>query len=242
MAPRLDTMIPRAVVGQEERGPSSTLHQSRNADSAPPSTPTRREAGFTRAPEGRSRAAGVAGQLTKPRPSPSPLLFIPRAVPSSLPSHTSQPPVSLCSLVFPNFRKGDCRGALPNQLLSAPQPSPTSWIPPLQLPTPTQSSSARPLFLSSSSSSLPVLSLHPSLPAQCTHTLLPPTPRRPRFFFPRLSPPGQSTGPQDLDHMKLWDCLGFGCSRHNQIHTPTHAYTERYTDTHGRNRQTLCPL
>lgn len=184
----------------------------------------------------------MAVQLTKPRPS----------------SHHSSPYPALshhpCLLTPPNPQFLSARWSSPTSgkvtaeglpqitCCQPPNPAQLPGIPPVPLPTPTHSPSARPLLLFSSSSSLPVLSLHPSLPAQCTHTLLPPTLRCPRFFFPRLSPPGPSAGPQDLDHMKLWDCPGFGCSRHNQIHTHTHTYTERYTDTHQRNRQTLYPL
>lgn len=103
-----------------------------------------------------------------------------------------------------------------------PNPAQLPRIILLLLPNPTHFPSVLPLLLSTLSSSLPVLSLHPSLPAQRTHTSSPPPtppPPPPTLFFPRLAQTGPPAGPQDLNLRKLSDCPGLGCSRHNQIHT-----------------------
>ena len=125
-----------------------------------------------------------------------------------------------------------------------PNPAQLPRIILLLLPNPTHFPSVLPLLLSTLSSSLPVLSLHPSLPAQRTHfltatntataaahTLLPSArTNRTACWSPRLEP--QET----LGLSRIWAAVA------TTRYTHTHAYTERYTDTHGRNRQTLGPL
>lgn len=183
-------------------------------------------------------------QLTKPRPSPSPPLPTPNPPPrlSHHPCLLTPPnPQFLCARwSFPTSGKATAEGLPQSNRSQAPNPAQLPGIPPLLPPTPTHSPSARPLLLSSISSSHPVLSLHPSLPAQRAHTLLP-TPRRPRSF-PRLPPPGPSAGPQDLDHGKLWDCPGLGCCRHNQIHKHPHIYREIHRHTPRKQADTVSTL
>lgn len=187
-----------------------------------------REAGLDPGPDPGGERCSPWSRNSKGASPPFPL-SAPRVTSTTF-SHSSQPPVCPCSLVFPNFRKGDCGGAPPKRQLTAPpKPGPTSRDPNHSAPNSRSIATPPLIVLCSSSPSSPSIS-------SCS---APPTPR------PTLLPSTPTTQnvrwPQDLDQAETLELSRIGLQLPQpDTHTPPHRELSRHTP--GKQASTVSTL